>query len=177
MVSILNIKEYGEEVLRKKAKPVEKIEDSHRNLIHDMVETMIDKNGIGLAANQVGVLERIIVIKDFKKPPKTIAMINPEILSDSGDSKDVEIEGCLSIPAYSTSIWRPGKVTVRFLNEDGQQQVQTFDGMGSRVVQHEIDHLNGILFIDRIPPFMKEKEEQKLKTVRMLQEEKGLNTW
>jgi peptide deformylase len=166
-MSILPIYLYGTEVLKKKTKPVKELDNSTVKLIYDMFETMHKANGIGLAATQVGDLRRILVVdiadvseenaegeqEDATHPtspdlPRTIAMINPEILQEEG-SISLQ-EGCLSIPDIHAMVDRPEKVRVRYRDANFQEQDIVADGLLARVIQHEFDHLNGVLFIDHI---------------------------
>jgi peptide deformylase len=145
-MAILEIKEYGEPVLRGKALPVKEIIPEILNLIKDMAETMFADSGVGLAAPQVGISKRIIVIDG--EEDGLIALINPLIVKSEGEL--VEEEGCLSIPGIYSQVKRSSKVTVKALNENGDSIEVTKEGITARALQHEIDHLNGILFIDRI---------------------------
>lgn len=136
--------------LKKVAAVVDDISDARRKLAEDMLETMYDAPGIGLAAPQVGVLERLIVLdcaKDEDQPPRPIAMFNPEVTASS-DERRVYEEGCLSIPEQFADVERPAEVTVSWMDADGNAQEENFAGLWATCVQHEIDHLNGKLFID-----------------------------
>ena len=144
--------------LKKICEPVLEIDDSLLKLSDDMLETMYHAPGIGLAASQVGILTRIIVMdceKEEAAKGKPIVMINPEIVASS-DEENIYEEGCLSIPEHFAEIKRPTSVQVRWLDRNGNEQEQEFDGLWSTCVQHEIDHLNGKLFIDRLSPLKKE---------------------
>jgi peptide deformylase len=168
----LKIYAYPDTVLTQKAQPVVQIEERHRKLAEDMLETMYAAPGIGLAANQVGVLERVIVIDtdyDFEevmgvgeilknKNPK--AMINPTIVSQQG--KTAIEEGCLSVPEYVAEVQRSQKIQVKYLDLQGQEQVLDADGLLAVCIQHEIDHLDGKLFIDRLSLLKKELAQKKL---------------
>jgi len=145
-MAILEIKEYGEPVLREKALPVKEITPEILNLIKDMAETMYTDSGVGLSAPQVGVSKRIIVIDG--EEDVLIVLINPMIVKSEGEV--VAEEGCLSVPGIYSQVKRSSKVTVKALNENGDQIEITKEGLTARALQHEIDHLNGILFIDRI---------------------------
>jgi len=138
-------------VLRKKAQPVERVDDEVRQLAADMLETMYDAPGIGLAAPQVAVSRRILVMdiardEEAKHP---LVMMNPEILS-LGDEPRVHEEGCLSIPEIYAEIERPGECRVRYIDQAGAVQERDCEGLMATVVQHEIDHLDGVLFIDHL---------------------------
>ena len=145
-MAILEIKEYGEPILREKALPVKEITPEMLNLIKDMAETMYADSGVGLAAPQVGVSKRIILVDG--EEDGLIVLINPMIIKSEGEV--VEEEGCLSLPGIYSQVRRSSKVTVKALNENGDPIEITKEDLISRALQHEIDHLNGILFIDRI---------------------------
>jgi len=140
-------------VLKQVAREVAKVDDAIRAQIDRMLKTMYEAPGIGLAANQVNMLNRVIVMDiaqreepDTRKP---IPMINPEIIWES-EEPSVWEEGCLSIPGQYAEVERPLQVRVKYLDYDGKLQEQVFEGLGSHCVQHEIDHLNGVLFIDHL---------------------------
>ena len=145
-MAILEIKEYGEPVLREKALPVEEITPEILNFIKDMAETMYADSGVGLAAPQVGVSKRIILVDG--EEDGLIVLINPVIIKSEGEV--VAEEGCLSVPDIYSQVKRSSKVTVKALNEKGESIEITNEGLIARALQHEIDHLDGILFIDRI---------------------------
>ena len=136
-------------LLRKQAKPVERVDSALHRLIDDMFETMYEAPGIGLAAPQVGVSRRLIVMDPAKDDaPKTpLVMVNPEIL-DRSEALRLHEEGCLSIPDFTAEIERPAKARVAYIDREGKQQERELEGIWATLVQHEIDHLNGILFID-----------------------------
>jgi peptide deformylase len=137
--------------LKTKAKPVAAVDDRVRKLTDDMLETMYAAPGIGLAAPQIGILERIIVIDVAGKgePPAPLRLINPEITWASEDMQTAE-EGCLSLPEQWAEVVRPAEVKVRYLDETGAQRETHATGILATCVQHEIDHLNGVLFVDHI---------------------------
>ncbi len=143
---------YGNPVLRKKAKPVAEITEAERQLAAQMLETLYATgNGIGLAATQVGILKRLIIIdigEDDDETYEPLVLFNPEILSVEGEV--VAEEGCLSIPNVTAEVRRPEKVVVDGMDIRGEPIYIEADGLLARVLQHEIDHLNGVLFIDRI---------------------------
>lgn len=144
-------------VLRQVSTEVEQVNDDIRTLADDMLATMYDAPGIGLAAIQVGVPRRLLVI-DLSKEGEDKApqvFINPEILSSSDDRSAYE-EGCLSIPDYYAEVERPSKVTARYVGLDGKQQTIEAEGLLATCLQHEIDHLNGVLFIDHISRLKRE---------------------
>ena len=145
-MAILEIKEYGEPVLREKALPVKEITPEILNLIKDMAETMYADSGVGLAAPQVGISKSIITIDG--EEDGLILLINPMIVKSEGEV--VAEEGCLSVPGIYSQVKRSSKVTVKALNENGDPIEITKESLTARALQHEIDHLDGILFIDRI---------------------------
>ncbi|MBX3581442.1 MAG: peptide deformylase [Rhizobiaceae bacterium] len=151
-------------VLRLVSKPVERVDAPLLKLADDMLETMYDAPGIGLAAIQVGQPLRMLVIDLAKEgePPAPMVIINPEIL-DSSDERSVYEEGCLSIPDYYAEVERPAKVRVRHLDREGKQQEMEADGLLATCVQHEIDHLNGVLFIDHISKLKRDMVVKKFK--------------
>ena len=147
-MSILDIRVLGDPVLRKPTTPVAEVTDELRGLIADMFETMYAAEGIGLAAPQVGRPERIAVV-DVEG--KKFALINPEIVT-SGSASDKAEEGCLSIPDIYGDITRPTEVTIRFIDETGEAREENGAALLGRCFQHEIDHLDGKLFIDYLSP-------------------------
>jgi len=155
-MAMLEIKKYPDPVLRKKAAPIKDINGKLQNLIEDMVETMYKAYGIGLAAPQIGKSLRLIVIDISKREEKypLIILLNPEIYFAEG--KISSEEGCLSIPGYVSTIRRAEKVLVKGIDREGKTVEFEATGLLSRVFQHEIDHLDGILFIDRLSPIKKE---------------------
>jgi peptide deformylase len=140
----LKIVELGEPVLRQKCRRVSVINKKVKKLLTDMKEAMYEANGVGLAAPQVGVSKRVVVVDVGEG---VWELINPEIVSRDGE--ELGVEGCLSIPGVAGEVSRAARVKVRAINRDGQQQLITAEGLGARALQHEIDHLDGILFIDR----------------------------
>ena len=137
-------------ILRETAKPVTEITDGNRQHLEDMAATMYDAPGIGLAAQQVNIGQRVIVVDCGKDDaPKLFKMINPEIIHES-DARAILEEGCLSIPDQTADVERPAEVEVRYLDEAGEMQSLVAKGLLAACVQHEIDHLNGVLFIDHI---------------------------
>lgn len=148
-MAIRNIREDGDEILRKKSREVEVVDDKIREILEDMVETMHKYNGVGLAAPQIGLLKRLIVI-DLYDDKGPIKLVNPEIVKEKG-TQEVE-EGCLSFPNKFAKIIRPEEVTVKALNENGKTVKISAKGLLAQALSHEIDHLNGILFVDKIIP-------------------------
>jgi peptide deformylase len=137
--------------LKQVSKPVDAVDDSLRKLMDDMLETMRAAPGIGLAAPQVGELKRLIVLEIEREGTSIgpLFMVNPEIV-DASDDDAVYNEGCLSVPEHYADVERPAEVTVRYLDRDGKRQELKCEGLLATCVQHEMDHLDGILFIDRI---------------------------
>ena len=144
--------------LRLVSKPVAKIDAATRKLVEDMFETMYDAPGIGLAAIQIGEPRRIVTMDLAKKdePKEPQVFINPELIAQSGE-KNIHEEGCLSIPEYYEEVERPAEVKVRYLDLDGKQHEIEADGLLATCIQHEIDHLNGVLFIDHISKLKRDR--------------------
>ena len=154
--------------LKKVCKPVADISDELRVLADDMLETMYDAPGIGLAAPQIGILDRLIVldcVKEEGAAPQPLVMFNPEILASSDDLNVYE-EGCLSIPDQYAEIERPREVRVGWLDRGGNPQEQDFDGLWATCVQHEIDHLEGKLFIDYLKPLRRQMITRKMQKLK-----------
>lgn len=157
---ILNVTKLGEEILRKKAEPVPEINDEIRELVNDMFDTMIENNGVGLAGPQVGRSLRLFVIiadDDVRR-----VFINPQIIKTSTQVGEYD-EGCLSIPQVYETITRPLEVTVQAYNEEGKLFTLEADGLLARIIQHEYDHLDGILYIDRGDKEFAQKTENQFK--------------
>lgn len=179
-MAIMKIYETPDPVLRQISTPVEKVDDELRALIADMFETMYDAPGIGLAAVQVGVPKRLLVMdlhepedpddpeSPVKKDPRVF--INPEILASS-DSKIPYTEGCLSVPDQYAEVMRPDHIRVRWLDENGKQHEEEMDGLLAVCLQHEMDHLEGVLFIDHLS---KLKRDMVLKKLAKTRKERGL---
>ncbi len=151
-------------ILKKKAAPVEDVlDDSVHALIEDMFETMYAADGVGLAAPQVSVLKRIIVLDTSPRQPgaKPVAMVNPEILETEGST--LESEGCLSLPGESEKVARAAKVKVRFTNLIGNQEVMDCEGLLAIAVQHETDHLDGVVFVDKLSALKRELVKKRMK--------------
>ena len=151
--------------------PVSEITDDLRRMADDMLATMYDAPGIGLAAPQVGITQRLLVADAIKSPdaePSPIAMVNPEIVAASDERSTYE-EGCLSLPEQYAEVERPAEVTVRWIDLQGEERQRDFDGLWATVLQHEIDHLDGVLFIDYLKPLKRQmitRKMQKLKRER-----------
>ncbi|MGF7008709.1 peptide deformylase [Aminobacter sp. BE322] len=151
-------------LLREVSKPVERIDDAMRQFARDMLDTMYDAPGIGLAAIQVGEPLRMLVIdlaKEGEEPAPRV-VINPEVLARS-DERSVYEEGCLSIPDYYAEVERPATVRVKYLDEHGKEQEVEADGLLATCLQHEIDHLDGVLFIDYISKLKRDMVMRKFK--------------
>jgi peptide deformylase len=151
-------------VLRQLSKPVERVDADLRKLADDMLETMYDAPGIGLAAIQIGIPLRLLVIDLAKdgEDKAPMVVINPEIVQSSDERSTYE-EGCLSIPDYYAEVERPATVRAKFLDRDGKQQEITAEGLLATCLQHEIDHLNGVLFIDHISRLKRDMVMRKFK--------------
>jgi peptide deformylase len=158
-------------VLKAKAKPVENIDGGIVRLMDDMLETMYRAPGIGLAAPQIGVLQRVIVVDvaDKDEKPQPFAMANPEILWKS-DETSVHNEGCLSLPDHYADVTRPKQVRLRYIDRDGEVRELDADNLLATCVQHEIDHLNGVLFIDHISLLKRNMILRKLQKAKKSQE-------
>jgi peptide deformylase len=158
-------------VLKQKARPVARVDDSIRTLVRDLFETMYAAEGVGLAAPQVGVLQRVIVLDCRSRQPdsKPLAMINPEIVSLEG--KVVYNEGCLSIPGEGEDVERAARVTVRYLDPDGNEQSLPCDELLAIAVQHEVDHLDGIVYVDHVSSLKRELIRKRMKRVKSSREE------
>jgi peptide deformylase len=153
-MALRGIRILGDPVLREPAQAVEDVSDGIRDLVEDMFETMYHAQGVGLAAPQVGVSERVIVVDVHgadEDEVGAVALINPRVV-ESSRTKDKAPEGCLSIPGMEEVVERPSMVTVIGLTPDGEDVTLEVSGLLSRAIQHEIDHLDGILFIDRVSP-------------------------
>jgi peptide deformylase len=173
-MAILEIRKFPDPVLRKRTDPVEKIDGTLDRLIEDMIETMYDAPGVGLAANQVGVSLQLAVIdvtsreeREKGRQRPLIVIINPEMLSMEGSV--VEEEGCLSIPEYAETVKRAVKVKVRAQDRAGKVFEIETEGLLAKALQHEIDHLNGILFVDRLSPLKKSMFKRKYKKLALEQ--------
>jgi peptide deformylase len=171
-MAILPIVEIPDPRLRQISQPVEQVDDELRALIDDMLDTMYAAPGIGLAAIQVGVPKRVLVV-DLQEPEeeggepvrKPLAFINPEILASS-DRQVPYNEGCLSVPEMYADVDRPDRVRARWLDRDGNSHEEEIDGFLAVVLQHEMDHLNGVLFIDHLSRLKREMLLKKLSKIR-----------
>jgi peptide deformylase len=193
----LKIYTFPDSVLAQRALPIQRVEKSYRKLADDMLETMYDAPGIGLAANQVGLLERIIVVdteyeylelEEGEGAPegaevagdgyvvgkRPLVLINPEIIHREG--KLLFKEGCLSVPEYTAEVERARKIKVQYLDLDGLTRTVDAEELFSVCIQHELDHLEGRLFIDRLSPAKKELAKKKLLAERMAREAAGVDS-
>jgi len=157
-VAVLTVRLYGDPVLRQVATPVREITAEIKRIIADMTETMWHQVGIGLAAPQVGLPHRILVMDDGNGGAQ--ALINPVIENRSGTIR--EEEGCLSLPGVFGVVERTKTITVRAMDEDGKPVSLEATGLKARIVQHELDHLDGVLFIDRLPPVTRDRIKKKI---------------
>ena len=159
-MALLNILHFPDDRLRTKAKPVAKVTDKHRTLINNMLETMYDAPGIGLAATQVNFHERILVIDISEEKNEPIVLINPELLEKEGDQEFDE--GCLSVPGIYETLHRAEKVRVKALNQKGESFEMDAHGLLAVCIQHEMDHLDGKLFVDYLSQLKKQRIRKKL---------------
>ena len=167
-MTVRNILLHPDPRLKKVATPVASVSDELRRLADDMLETMYDAPGIGLAAPQVAVMDRLIVMdcaKEDDATPEPMVLINPEVVWTSQDLS-VYDEGCLSIPEQYAEVERPSEVEVSWLGLDGQEKRERFDGLWATCVQHEIDHLDGKLFIDYLKPLRRQMITRKMQKLK-----------
>ena len=163
---LLTIRKYGDPILKQKAEPVTEFNDELKKLVADMLETMYAASGLGLAANQVGVLKRVVVIDTGNaESPKVLRLINPEIIELSREKQEYE-EGCLSFPGILQKIQRPAKVRVKAQDPDGKEIVVEADGLAAVAIQHETDHVNGVVFINRMSPVKRMMIAKQLKELK-----------
>ena len=160
-MALLPILEFPDQRLRTVAKPVTQVDDSIRQLIDDMFETMYDAPGIGLAASQVNVHKRVVVIDVSEDKSQPLVFINPEIEVLDQEMSQYD-EGCLSVPGFYETVERPGHIRVKALDRHGQPFVLEPQGLLAVCIQHELDHLNGKLFVDYISPFKRTRIRSKL---------------
>jgi peptide deformylase len=165
-VALLPIRIYPDPILRRRCPPVESFDDGLRRLAADMVETMHAAPGIGLAASQIGVETRLAVVdlSAGEDPEAVHVLVNPEIVDSDGSG--VELEGCLSIPELSEKVTRPLRITVEAQDLDGRPLLLEAEDWLARAICHEIDHLDGILFVDRLRGLRKEKARRALRRLR-----------
>jgi len=169
---ILPIYGYGFSVLKKECEPIDKNFPGLQNLIANMWETMYNASGVGLAAPQIGKEIRLFIVdtqqlkeeEDEEKGIKKV-FINAEIVSEEGEEWAYE-EGCLSIPFIRADVFRQPKVTIEYYDQNFRKHVETFNGIEARVVQHEYDHIDGVLFVDHLTPLKKKMMKRKLEAIR-----------
>jgi peptide deformylase len=150
MARSAGIRKYGDKVLRNKGETVKEFGPELKPLFKQMEETMIDAKGVGLAAPQIGIPKQIAIMNpEPDDDTKLIRMINPRIVAASNETERLE-EGCLSVPGVRGDVVRASEVTVRYQDENGKERTLHAEGMLARIIQHELDHLNGVLFIDRL---------------------------
>ena len=164
-MAVLPIRIYGDPVLRQRAAEILKVDDSVVKLVSDMLETLKQENGLGLAANQVGVLKRVFVVNlsHVKEGEKPLAIINPVLVDKAGEI--IWEEGCLSIPGIFEDVVRAKKVTFKGIDISGKEITIQAEDLLSRVMQHELDHLNGILFIDHLSKIKREQIDSQLNKI------------
>ena len=165
-MSILEVLKYPDDRLRTKAKPIEKVDDAIRQIIDDMFETMYHDEGIGLAATQVNIHQQIITIDIEGDKQDQVVLINPEVLASSGET-GIE-EGCLSIPGCRGLVPRKETITVKALDRNGKAFTLEANELLAICIQHEIDHLNGVLFVDYLSPLKKQRIKQKMEKQQRL---------
>lgn len=166
MVDELEVLLYGHPTLREKATPVEVFDDELREFVRRMEKSMYAERGIGLAAPQVGDLRRIFLAEDARDGlPRVIAFVNPEITFQSSE-RDKYSEGCLSFPELFADVDRPVRVKVRYQDLDGDEQELEDDGLLARIIQHETDHLDGVLFVDHLSMLKRKLIAKKLKDLQ-----------
>ncbi|WP_273266567.1 peptide deformylase [Flexistipes sinusarabici] len=160
---ILDIVKFPDKTLRKKTKPVEKVSDDILEKLNNMAETMYNAPGVGLAAPQVGIDKRLVVmdITAEDEPPKLEKLINPEILEYEGEQTGEE--GCLSLPGEYADVKRAEWIRYKYIDENGDEHLQEATGLRARVIQHEVDHLDGILFIDKLSTMKRDMIKKRIK--------------
>ena len=161
-MAVVRILKYGEEVLRRPTAPIIEFNDELQKLIDDMVQTMYAAPGIGLAANQIGVSKRVAVIdlSVGKRPNELHVLVNPEIIERIGEQS--EEEGCLSVPDFTETEMRPARVTVRFFDRNGERREMSGEALMARAMCHEIDHLDGKLYVDHLRGFKRDRIVRKI---------------
>jgi peptide deformylase len=165
-LSILNILEFPDERLRKKAAKVQTVDNTIKKLADDMLETMYESRGVGLAATQVNVHQRVIVIDVSDEKDTPLCLINPEIIEKDGIEESEE--GCLSVPGFYEKVKRAEHIRVKALDRDGQSYEFEARDLLAVCVQHEIDHLNGKLFVDYISPLKRQRIKKKLEKIHKM---------
>jgi peptide deformylase len=163
LLSILTILEFPDDRLRKKAAVVQKVDEKIKKLVNDMLETMYESNGVGLAATQVNVHQRVIVIDVSEEKDAPLCLINPEIVAKTGEEESSE--GCLSVPGFFEKVTRAQTVTVKALDKDGKPFELEADELLAVCVQHEMDHLEGKLFVDYLSPLKRQRIKTKMQKI------------
>ncbi|MDT8407342.1 MAG: peptide deformylase [Methylococcales bacterium] len=166
-MSILTILEFPDERLRTVAQPVAMVDQDVRRLVDDMFETMYEGKGVGLAATQVNVAQRVIVMDISENKDQRLCLINPEIITEDGQQKSEE--GCLSVPGFFEKVPRAEHITVRYLDGEGVSREITAEGLLAVCIQHEIDHLDGKLFVDFLSPLKRQRIKKKLEKIHRLE--------
>lgn len=173
---ILDILIHPDPRLKKPCEQIAEVTQDLRSLARDMLETMYDAPGVGLAAPQVGAMKRLIVMDCIKDgPPEPMVLLNPQVIWSSEDLSAYE-EGCLSIPDQYAEVKRPAMVTVQWLDLEGASQERTFEGLWATCVQHEIDHLDGKLFIDYLRPLKRQMITRKMEKLKREMARSGPNS-
>ncbi len=170
-MSILSILEFPDKRLRTKAAVVETVDDSIRKLVDDMLETMYDAKGVGLAATQVNVHKRVIVIDVSEDKDEPLYLINPEIIEKDGIEESEE--GCLSVPGFFEKVTRAEHIKIRALDKEGQSYEMEAKDLLAVCIQHEIDHLDGKLFVDYLSPLKRKRIKDKLEKIHKQQRKKA----
>lgn len=166
-MSVLTILEFPDERLRKKAEPVTTVDNLIRKLLDDMLQTMYESKGVGLAATQINVHKRLIVIDVSESKNQPICLINPELIEQSGSEESEE--GCLSVPGFFENVKRAAAVKIKALNREGQSFELQAQGLLAVCIQHEMDHLDGKLFVDYLSPLKKQRIKKKLEKIHKLE--------
>ncbi|KOR96790.1 peptide deformylase [Vibrio vulnificus] len=167
-MSVLQVLTFPDDRLRTVAKPVEKVTPEIQKIVDDMIETMYDEEGIGLAATQVDIHQRIVVIDISESRNEPMVLINPEILEKRGE--DGIEEGCLSVPGARALVLRAAEVTVKALDRDGNEFTLEADDLLAICIQHELDHLQGKLFVDYLSPLKRKRIQDKLAKIKRFNE-------
>ncbi len=170
-MSILTILEFPDKRLRTVARPVEKVDDKIRQLVDDMLETMYEAKGVGLAATQVNVHQRVIVIDTSEDKDAPLCLINPEIIEKDGVEESEE--GCLSVPGFFEKVKRAEHIKVKALNKEGESFELEAKELLAVCIQHEMDHLQGKLFVDYLSPLKKKRIKDKLEKIHKQQRKAG----
>ncbi|HKJ76778.1 MAG TPA: peptide deformylase [Gammaproteobacteria bacterium] len=159
-MALLNILHFPDPLLRTKAEKVEQVDDTTRKLVDDMFDTMYEAPGIGLAATQVNVHKRVIVVDVSEERNQPLALINPEILAADGEEESEE--GCLSVPGVFDRVQRAERIRVQAVDREGEPFEAEYDGLLAVCIQHEIDHLDGVVFVDHLSPLKRQRIRKKL---------------